>query len=120
MFEYLSKKLPNFGLANWTSSVRTRCKLHPKYSNIGDLKNGIADLEYSDKDGVFTDLLLKHGYSARGIRKGMRPMYRFEVKTTTNTDWQTPFNISPVQAANVSLILPPWSSSLFLHRLTSL
>ncbi len=58
---------------------------------MGPTGDGIADLEYFDEHGIFTEFLLARGYSARGIQRGMRPTYRFEVKATTSTNWQAPF-----------------------------
>ncbi|KAH8879540.1 hypothetical protein GQ53DRAFT_834067 [Thozetella sp. PMI_491] len=101
IFEYLrSIRLPNFGLQNWTSSLRTICKVYPEYHDIGPSRDGIADLEYFDENGVFTEFLLAHGYSGRGIQRGMRPTYRFEVKATTSTNWRAPFYMSRNQEAH--------------------
>ncbi|KAG5979463.1 hypothetical protein E4U55_005135 [Claviceps digitariae] len=102
MFEYLqSLPLPNFGLHNWKSSLRTRVAAHPGYHDIGHAHDGIADIEYFDEHGVLTEFLLARGYSAQGIQSGIRPIYRFEVKATTSTNWRTPFYMSGKQEAHI-------------------
>ncbi|KAG6028241.1 hypothetical protein E4U41_000727 [Claviceps citrina] len=102
MFEYLqSLGLPNFGLDNWKSSLRTRVSAYPGYQGIDRARDGIADIEYADESGVLTEFLLALGYSGQGIRQGMRPTYRFEVKTTTSMDWRAPFYVSDTQEAHI-------------------
>ncbi|KAF5131525.1 hypothetical protein E5D57_007880 [Metarhizium anisopliae] len=117
VFEYLrSLGLPNFGTRNWTSSLRTRCESHPEYSGLGTCTNGIADIEYYDESGLFTEFLLAQGYSGRGIRSGMRPTYFFEIKATTSANRQTPFYMSSTQETHVreAMITPNQTDRVYI------
>ena len=103
MFEYLqSLGLPNFSFQNWTSEPRTHVRVLPGYENMIVVADGLADIEYFDESGTFADFLLAHGHSGQGVRSGARLTYYFEVKTTTNPNWQKSFHMSSYQQQHVS------------------
>ncbi|KAL8947441.1 MAG: hypothetical protein Q9222_006278 [Ikaeria aurantiellina] len=100
MFEYLKGLgLPGFDLMHWTSGIRSRVKSHADYHNIDNNndRNVIADIEYLDDSGRFTQYLVQRGHLLQGVWDNTRPMYHIEVKTTLSSDWQEPFFMSKAQ-----------------------
>ncbi|KAH8658472.1 hypothetical protein BX600DRAFT_552582 [Xylariales sp. PMI_506] len=124
VFEYLrSIGLPNFGPQNWTSSLRTLCNAHPEFRDLGTSKDGIADFEYFDENGVFTNFLLDRNISIRGIHRGIRPKYQFEVKSTMSPNSQTKFYVTRNQEIHIrkALITPSQIDQVYIiFRISSL
>ena len=104
LFEYLKGLvLPGFGLDNWKSAIRDRVKIHADYHDLekDNDRNAIADIEYLDYSGRFTQFLTRKGHLAQGLCDSERPLYHIEVKTTTSSDWQEPFFMSKHQKRHV-------------------
>ncbi|GAO17571.1 uncharacterized protein UV8b_07173 [Ustilaginoidea virens] len=124
VFEYLqSLGLPNFGPRNWTSSLRMTSPSNPDLDGAGPAHDGIADIEYPDETGAFTEFLVARGYSRHGIQSGMRPTYYFEVKATTGPNRQAPFYMSDNQEAHIrdALISPGQTRRVYIIcRITNL
>ena len=95
--------LPNFGIDNWKSEIRDRVRLHPDYRNIENYtgRKAIADIEYQDTSGKFTQFLTEKGHLADELWESERPLYHIEVKATTSSDWQEPFYLSKYQERHV-------------------
>ena len=105
MFEYLKGlNLPDFGLRNWTSEIRDRVHVHPKYFDIkkSSDRSAIADIEYLDVSSKLTQFLIQKGQLAQEVWEDERPFYHIEVKTTTSPNWQEPFYMSKAQERYVS------------------
>ncbi|KAM0261041.1 hypothetical protein ACHAQJ_002480 [Trichoderma viride] len=100
IFELLkacSPSLPDFGIENWKSTIRSYAKKHPEYANMEPWRGfETSDLVYNDTMGVFTKLLIDNCYLDASIWEHRRPTYYFEVKTTT-ASCETRFFISKKQ-----------------------
>ena len=104
VFEYLKGLLlPGFGLDNWKSAIRDRVNIHADYHDLekDNDRSAIADIEYLDHSGRFTQFLTQKGHLAPGLCDSERLLYHIEVKTTTSSDWQEPFFMSKHQERHV-------------------
>ena len=104
VFEYLKELgLPGFGLHNWKSQIRSRVRLHPDYHDIRGCydRNAIADIEFEDQSGKFTQLLRRKGYLLPRAAANNAPFYHIEVKTTKSHDYKEPFYMSKAQKLHV-------------------
>lgn len=103
LLKNLSPRLPGFSLANWRSTIRSYVSVHPDYANIQPWNHKeTSDIEYSDSEGILTELLIDNGYLERDIWEHKRPKYYLEVKTTTGP-CEAPFYMSKSQYRLVSL-----------------
>ena len=105
MFEYLQGlDLPEFSLRSWKSGIRDCIKVHPAYQGLEghNDRSAIADIEYQDISGRFTQFLIGKGVLERGLWNNKTPLYHMEIKTTTNSNWQEPFYMSKYQEKHVS------------------
>ncbi|QYS99675.1 hypothetical protein H0G86_006795 [Trichoderma simmonsii] len=89
VFELLkacNPSLPNFGIDNWKSTIRSYARKHPEYATMQPW-HGLetSDLVYHDSMGTFTKLLIDECYFDDSIWKDRRPTYHFEVKTTVSS-----------------------------------
>ncbi|KAK4077822.1 uncharacterized protein Triagg1_3516 [Trichoderma aggressivum f. europaeum] len=89
VFELLkacNPSLPNFGIDNWKSTIRSYARKHPEYVTMQPW-HGLetSDLVYHDNTGTFTKLLIDECYFDASIWKDRRPTYHFEVKTTVSS-----------------------------------
>lgn len=103
MLEYLQKQnVPNFSIANWRSNLRTKARVHPKYSNIGPTMDiEIADFVYTDDAGALSRMLRRIGALPEGVDVAENAEYFLEVKTTTS-DCSADFYMSQNQVDRVS------------------
>lgn len=62
-----------------------------------------ADITYDDTEGIFTALLIDHGYFDAEEWRDKHPKYYIEVKTTTGP-LRTPFYMSKYQYERVSVL----------------
>ncbi|UKZ78366.1 hypothetical protein TrVFT333_006103 [Trichoderma virens FT-333] len=100
VFELLkacNPSLPNFGVDNWKSRIRSYARKHPEYATMQPW-HGIetSDLVYHDSMGAFTKLLIDKCYFDASTWGNRRPKYHFEVKTTTSS-CETRFFVSKKQ-----------------------
>ena len=103
MFEYLKNlQLANFSLKNWVSVIRGYAAAHPEYCNITKWSGrSLADIEYQDVEGHFTNLLIRKGQLEEAVWRLERPYYYFEVKATKSLDKKEPFFMSRAQYRHV-------------------
>ena len=103
MFECLKNlHLTNFDLNNWVSVLCHYAAAHPEYRDITKWSGrSLAEIEYKDVGGQFTDYLIRNRYLPETIWKRERPYYYYEVKTTKSTDRQEPFHMSCAQYKHV-------------------
>ncbi|KAI1758820.1 hypothetical protein GGR53DRAFT_471962 [Hypoxylon sp. FL1150] len=99
VFELLSAMDPSlrdFTRSNWRSTMRKYATAHPDYVDMSSW-TGIetSDLEYEDKDGALTEVLIAKGY-LQNTWRARRPKFYIEVKTTPGS-WNTPFYMSHAQ-----------------------
>ncbi|KAL7941030.1 hypothetical protein V8C42DRAFT_335914 [Trichoderma barbatum] len=89
VFELLkacNPSLSNFDIDNWKSTIRSYVKQHPEYAAIQPWSGReTSDLVYHDSMGVFTKLLIDKCYFDASTWENRRPIYHFEVKTTTSS-----------------------------------
>ncbi|EHK18343.1 uncharacterized protein TRIVIDRAFT_47475 [Trichoderma virens Gv29-8] len=100
VFELLkacNPSLPNFGVDNWKSRIRSYARKHPEYATM-EPWHGIetSDLVYHDSMGAFTKLLIDKCYFDASTWGNRRPKYHFEVKTTASS-CETRFFVSKKQ-----------------------
>lgn len=112
VFELLKScnlSLPNFGIANWKSRIRSYARQHPEYATM-EAWRGIetSDLVYNDTMGAFTKLLIDKCYLEASVWQHRRPTYYFEVKTTVGP-CETRFFISKKQYKMVCTLQSPVS-----------
>ncbi|KFY76045.1 hypothetical protein V499_04130 [Pseudogymnoascus sp. VKM F-103] len=80
----LETSLPGFGRDNWQSTIRNQVAVHENYRGLIPWKGRItADIMYNDTAGVFTKILIEHGYLDGAMWANVQPRYFFIVKTTT-------------------------------------
>ncbi|KAI8721773.1 hypothetical protein NCS52_00319800 [Fusarium sp. LHS14.1] len=97
LLKNLSPRLPGFSLANWRSTIRSYVSVHPEYANIQPWNHKeTSDIEYSDSEGILTELLIDNGYLERDVWEHKKPKYYLEVKTTTGA-CEAPFYMSKSQ-----------------------
>ncbi|KAJ4314945.1 hypothetical protein N0V84_008639 [Fusarium piperis] len=97
LLKNLSPQLPGFSLENWRSTIRRYVSVHPDYVDIQPWNHReTSDIEYSDSEGVLTELLVDNGYLERDIWENKKPRYYLEVKTTTGP-CEAPFYMSKSQ-----------------------
>ncbi|KAJ5633677.1 hypothetical protein N7528_001519 [Penicillium herquei] len=89
--------LPDWSDSNWPSTIRRYVTLHPDYATMAPwYGRETADIVYDDTQGLFTALLIDHGYMEASEWQAMRPKYFIEIKTTTGP-LGTPFYMSKGQ-----------------------
>ncbi|PNP47993.1 hypothetical protein THARTR1_10412 [Trichoderma harzianum] len=100
IFELLkacNPSLPDFGIDNWKSKIRSYAKQHPEYATMQPWHGReTSDLVYHDKMGTFTKLLIDSCYFDARTWEHRRPTYHFEVKTTVSS-CETRFFVSKSQ-----------------------
>ncbi|PKK48916.1 hypothetical protein CI102_6559 [Trichoderma harzianum] len=100
VFELLkacNPSLPDFGIDNWKSKIRSYAKKHPEYASMLPwYGRETSDLVYHDKMGTFTKLLIDNCYFDASTWEHRRPTYHFEVKTTVSS-CETRFFVSKNQ-----------------------
>lgn len=97
LLKNLSPTLPDFSMANWRSTIRSYVSVHPEYADIQPWNHKeTSDIEYSDSEGILTELLIDNGYLERNIWERRKPKYYLEVKTTTGP-CEAPFYMSKSQ-----------------------
>lgn len=102
LLKNLNPGLPKFSLANWRSTIRRYVSVHPDYASIPPWNHKeTSDIEYSDSEGVLTELLIENGYLERDTWQNKKPRYYLEVKTTTGP-CEAPFYMSKSQYRLVS------------------
>ncbi len=97
--------LPEFGRANWMSTVRKKVRVHEKYSDMPPWKGAeTADIVYEDRspEYKFTKLLVDNGHlPGNRLEPGPDLKYYLEVKSTTK-ECGTRFFVSKAQYQRVS------------------
>ncbi|KAL7930143.1 hypothetical protein V8C35DRAFT_313668 [Trichoderma chlorosporum] len=100
VFELLktcNPSLPDFGIDNWKSTIRSYASTHPDYANMQPWHGReTSDLVYHDRMGTFTKLLIDKCYFDASTWEQRRPTYHFEVKATTSS-CDTRFFVSKAQ-----------------------
>ncbi|KAL6361994.1 hypothetical protein LRP88_05477 [Fusarium phalaenopsidis] len=97
LLKNLSPGLPGFSLQNWRSTIRKYVSTHPDYTDIQPWNHReTSDLEYNDREGALTELMIENGYLERDIWQNKKPRYYLEVKTTTGP-CEAPFYMSKSQ-----------------------
>ncbi len=101
----LKELLPDFGRANWMSTVRRKVRVHNKYSDMPPWKGAeTADIVYEDQspEYKFTNLLINNDHlPGHHLAPGPNLKYYLEVKTTTK-ECGTRFFVSKAQYHRVS------------------
>ncbi|KAK1761584.1 hypothetical protein QBC47DRAFT_409582 [Echria macrotheca] len=97
MLKSLEFSVPGFCWQNWTSNIKKQVTVHPDYEGMGSWGGGaeLSDLQYTDRSGIFTDLLVRTGHLSDNWA-GKRPSYYLEVKSTPRT-CDEPFYMSGLQ-----------------------
>lgn len=100
VFELLTRldpALTDWSDVNWQSTIRRYVTIHPDYANMKPWYGGeTADITYDDTEGIFTALLIDHGFFDAEEWRDKHPKYYIEVKTTTG-HLRTPFYMSKYQ-----------------------
>ncbi|KAL7908107.1 hypothetical protein GGI35DRAFT_469887 [Trichoderma velutinum] len=97
LLKTLNPSLPDFGIHNWKSKIRSYAKKHPEYASMQPWHgHETSDLVYHDKMGTFTKLLIDNCYFDAGTWEHKRPTYHFEVKSTVSS-CETRFFVSKKQ-----------------------
>jgi hypothetical protein len=98
VYELLSSlSLPDFGIQNWRSSLRTLVSVNENYHSISSWSaRETSDIVYQDRNSTLTNLFIRNGYLEENWR-GRRPEYYIEVKSTISLSEETSFYCSQRQ-----------------------
>lgn len=93
---------------DWRSPLFNLVRMHfPVFAGWGlNPSETTADLAFPDDDGVFTKVLIAHGYLDAQIWADRHPIYLIDVKTSL-TDRCDDFFLTDVQHKRVSRLPPP-------------
>ncbi|CEJ93514.1 hypothetical protein VHEMI09096 [[Torrubiella] hemipterigena] len=112
VYELLSRldpSLPGFFLSNWCSTIRGYVSSHPDYSDLESCDGPEpSDIVCKDDSGVFTNMLVEHGYMEASVLDEPPIQYYIEVKTTT-TKCNTAFYMSNSQYNKVWILFKVYS-----------
>lgn len=110
MLSRLDPALPQWGRANWQSTIRRYVRVHPDYADMDNWDGReTADITYEDTEGELTAMLVDRGHLDSNGWRNSRPKYYIEVKTTTGP-CRTPFYMSKYQYQRVSRLSTPTST----------